>query len=174
MKVIRISRSAAFHATSLAILVLGGCVALARSGDMVVRTPALDSEIVLRTCSEFAGAVCSISFRGKEHIDRKDHGRLLQSASSFDRYGECYNPTEGGAARDAGSSTSELRAARVEGNGIRTLVDMAFWLRPGDRYPRGCGARKDVTRTVNTASLSGHLLEKAVMEEFVPSQRKGK
>jgi hypothetical protein len=127
-----------------------------------MRMPALDSEIVVRTCSQFAGAVCSISFRGKEHIDTKDHGRLLQSASSFDRLGECYNPTEGGTVRDAGTSTSELRVARVERNEILTLVDMAFWLRPGQRYPRGCGARKDLTRAVNMASLSGHLLEKRV------------
>jgi hypothetical protein len=144
------------------MLVLGGCVAPARNGDLMVRAPALDSEIIVRTCSRFAGAVCSFTFRGREHIDTQDHGRLLQSASSFDRYGECYNPTEGGAARDAGRSTSELRAARVEGNQIRTLTDMAFWLRPGQPYPRGCGARRQVTQAVNAEFLSGHLLEKRV------------
>lgn len=132
------------------------------TGDMSIRAAVLGSELVLQTCARFAGAVCSIRYRGKEHIDTRDHGRLLQSASSFDRYGECYNPTEGGAVHDAGRSTSVLRAVGAEASQIWTLTDMAFWLPPSQGYPQGCGDRKNVTRAVNTGRVSGHLLEKQV------------
>jgi len=141
---------------------LGACSAWGAAGDITLSVPAQSSEIVLQTCSRFSGAVCSIAYRGKEHIDTRDHGRLLQSASSFDGYGECYNPTEGGAERDSWSSTSMLKAARAENNQIWTLTDMAFWLRPSQHYPRGCGKRKQITRAVNAIAVSGHLLEKRV------------
>ncbi|MGH8642384.1 MAG: hypothetical protein ACRET6_11765 [Burkholderiales bacterium] len=143
------------------LLVIGG--AWGATGDLTLTVAAQDSGITLRTCSQFAGAVCSIVYRGKEHIDTRDHGRLLQSASSFDGYGECYNPTEGGARQDWYSSTSVLRAAVVEDNRIRTITDMAFWLRPLQAYPRGCGDRKQIVQAVNTVALSGHLLEKQVV-----------
>lgn len=132
------------------------------TGDLEISAPAHGSHIMLRTCAKYAGAVCSIVFRGKEHIDIHDHGRLLQSASSFDRYGECYNPTEGGAERDRFSSTSKLKAAHAEKNRIWTQTDMAYWLRPAREYPQGCGSRKDVKQAVNKARVSGHVLEKRI------------
>jgi len=142
-----------------ALMLTSACSA---RGDLVVEAPAPDSPIVVRGCARFAGAVCSVLYRGKEHIDTHDHGRLLQSASSFDGYGECYNPTEGGSGRDRGSSSSVLRAARVEKNQLWTLTDMAFWLRPWQAYPRGCGQRKHLVQAVNSVAVSGHLLEKQV------------
>jgi hypothetical protein len=145
-----------------AVLVVLATSATAAQGDLQIAVPAKDSEIKVRTCAKFAGAVCSIVFRGKEHIDEKDAGRLLQSASSFDRYGECYNPTEGGSERDRFRSSSELKAARAERNRISTTTDMAYWLRPGADYPRGCGARKDVKRAVNSDALSTHRLDKQI------------
>nr|AHN97893.1 hypothetical protein [uncultured bacterium lac146] len=145
----------------LSVALLGACAART-AGDMMVSVPALDSEIVVRTCSRFAGAVCSIRYRDKEYIDTRDHGRLLQSASSFDGYGECYNPTEGGSERDRWASSSVLREARVEKNHLWTLTDMAFWLPPSRAYPKGCGQRRQQVEAVNTVPLSGHLLEKQV------------
>jgi hypothetical protein len=133
------------------------------TGNLALTVPAKDSEITVKTCFRFAGAVCSISYRGKEHIDTRDHGRLLQSASSFDRFGECFNPTEGGGERDRLFSTSVLKSASTEGNRIRTLTDMAHWLRPGQDYPKGCGSRKEVKQAVNDGALSGHLLEKEIV-----------
>lgn len=153
------------HAASRAAVVclfIGASGAWGAAGDMTLGVAGQGSEIVVQTCARFSGAVCSISYRGKEHIDTRDHGRLLQSASSFDGYGECYNPTEGGGERDSWKSTSALRAARVEGNQIWTLTDMAFWLRPLQPYPGGCGSRKQLTQAVNTVAVSGHLLEKHV------------
>jgi hypothetical protein len=145
-----------------ALALLLASTAWGASGNLAMTVPAKDSEITVKTCARFAGAVCSVSYRGKEHIDTRDHGRLLQSASSFDRYGECFNPTEGGGERDRFLSTSVLKAASVEGNRIRTRTDMAHWLRPGQDYPKGCGLRKEVKQAVNDGAVSGHLLEKEI------------
>jgi len=154
-------RRFALHVCAALLLATG--TAQGAVGDLAVSVPAQDSAITVRTCSRFAGAVCSIVFRGKEHIDTKDHGRLLQSASSFDGYGECYNPTEGGAERDRFATTSVLKAAVAEANRIWTITDMAFWLRPLQAYPQGCGSRKQIVQAVNTLTLSGHLLEKQIV-----------
>src|SRR6266571_4220564 len=156
----------AWRGGALTLLLAGlsafaGPSAYASPGDLNLTVGVLNSEVVVQTRAMFAGAVSSLVFRGKEHIDSRDHGRLLQSASSFDGYGECYNPTEGGAARNSGNEeASVLKAARVEGNQIWTLTDMAFWLSPGQAYPRGCGTRTALKRAVNTVARSGHLLEK--------------
>lgn len=144
-----------------AVLLIAGS-AWSGNGDMALTVPVHGSELTVKTCSRFAGAVCSISFRGKEHIDTRDHGRLLQSASFFDRLEECLNPTEGGAERDRYWSTSVLLSASAAGNRLRTVTDMAYWLRPLENYPRGCGRRKDVKRAVNDVAVSGHVLAKDI------------
>jgi hypothetical protein len=161
MHVARALSSPAGLAAGLAFLLAAGG-SPAATGDLEVVAPVKGSDIKVRTCSKFAGAVCSIVFRGKEHIDVKDTGRLLQSASSFDGYGECYNPTEGGSERDRFGTTSKLKSARAEGSRISTTADMAYWLRPGAEYPKGCGARKDVKQAVNSAALSTHRLDKQI------------
>lgn len=136
---------------------------LANEGDLILSAPVFDSNVTIQTRSFFAGAISSLTFRGKEYIDSRDHGRLLQSASSFDGYGECYNPTEGGASnKGKNQNVSVLKSARVEGNQLWTIADMGFWLNPGQAYPDGCGSRKSLKQTVNTVLTSGHLLEKKV------------
>ena len=74
------------------------------SGDAEVRAPAGDSEIVIRTTSRLAGAIDSLTWRGREFIDSHDHGRQLQSASNCDvdgtPFNETFNPTEAGCERD--------------------------------------------------------------------------
>ena len=112
---------------------------LASEGDLSLSVPVFESTIILQTRAMFAGAVSSLIFRGKEHLDSRDHGRLLQSASSFDGYGECFNPTEGGASHESpNENVSVLKSARVD----------------------GCGRRKSLTKAVNTVPTSGHLLDK--------------
>jgi hypothetical protein len=136
---------------------------LATIGDQSLSAPMLDSKVTLQTRSMFAGAVSSLIFRGKEHIDSRDHGRLLQSASSFDGYGECYNPTEGGASHQSkNENASVLKSERIEGNHLLTTVDMGFWLNPGQVYPDGCGSKKYLKQAVNTTLTSGHLLDKRI------------
>ncbi len=130
------------------------------SGDAVIRAPFGGSEIVITTTSRLAGAIHSVTWNGKEFIDSTDHGRQLQSASSFDNSPtappETFNPTEAGSMRDGAGprSTSRLLEIRSSPGELHTRTQMAFWLTPADRSA-GVPAR-------NTAALSGHLLAKQV------------
>jgi hypothetical protein len=128
--------------------------------DLVIRRPAGPSEIVITTTSRLAGAVHSLTWNGQEFIDSTDHGRQLQSASSFSSGGshwaEAFNPTEAGS-RDDGTgprSTSRLLHSLATEHSLQTTTQMAFWLAPG-QTSEGHPAR-------NTTKLSNHLLTKRV------------
>ena len=54
------------------------------------------SQLTISTSARLAGAIGSLTWNGIEFINQDDHGRELQSASSFDGLGECFNPTEAG------------------------------------------------------------------------------
>jgi hypothetical protein len=136
-------------------------LAFAALGDIELTVPVLDSQVILQTRAKFGGAVSSLVFRGKEHLDSADHGRLLQSASSFDGFGECYNPTEGGASRKSNNEEASIvKDAGAKGNALWTSTDMAFFLSPGQAYQRGCGTKKYLKQAVNTEATSGHILKK--------------
>jgi len=129
-------------------------------GDSTIRAPFGGSEIVIHTGARFAGAIFSLTWKGKEFIDCADHGRELQSASSFDLdvngNSEVFNPTEAGS-RDDGAgatSTSRILECMASGAGLKTLTQMAFWLQPGETS----GGRT----AVNSAALSTHRLAKEV------------
>jgi hypothetical protein len=130
------------------------------SGDAVIRAPFRGSEIVITTTSRVAGAIHSVTWNGKEFIDSADHGRQLQSASTFDSTAtappETFNPTEAGSVRDGAGprSTSRLLEISASGSELRTRTQMAFWLTPADRSA-GVLAR-------NTTALSNHMLAKQV------------
>lgn len=133
-------------------------------GNAQIRAQAGDSEIVITTTARLAGAIDSLKWRGKEFINSTDHGRQLQSASSFDNTpsagAETFNPTEAGSRDDgAGANTTsrplEISAAK---NRLRTKTQMAFWLAPGERS-EGQLAR-------NTNRLSAHVLTKDVRIGF--------
>lgn len=91
------------------------------------------SPINITSCDWSAGAICSMTWAGKEFLDKKDHGRLLQSASSFNDLGEEYNPTEGGSVYfidgmyPQPSRTSKLLYRRAAGNYMMTDSKMGFW-----------------------------------------------
>ena len=71
-------------------------------------------------------------WNGREFINTYDHGRQLQSASTFGSQ-ECFNPTEAGSKDDdrGNTSTSQLLSAKVTGHQFITHSRMAFWLAPG-------------------------------------------
>lgn len=129
-------------------------------GLATVRAPFSGSEIVVSASTRFAGAISSVTWRGKEFIDAADHGRELQSAASFDNTPaagpETFNPTEAGSRLDGAGmrSTSRLLAGRTAGMVLRTRTQMAFWLAPGE-LSAGQLAR-------NREPLSRHILEKEV------------
>lgn len=88
--------------------------------------------IVIKTCDSTAQAICSLTWRDKEFVNNYDHGRQIQSASSFDYLGENFNPTEAGASYltdgfiPSPSSSLNLRAVAA-GNKLVTQTQMAFW-----------------------------------------------
>lgn len=131
------------------------------SGDAVVRGKAGPSEIVVATTSRLAGAIHSVTWDGREFIDSADHGRQLQSASSFDCgqpgfHAECFNPTEAGSRKDGAgkTSSSQLRKLSAEKNVLETTSRMAFWLNPGEKSS-GKSAK-------NETAVSDHLVSKKV------------
>jgi hypothetical protein len=130
------------------------------SGDAVIRAPFGNSEIVITTTARLAGAIHSVTWNGREFIDSADHGRQLQSASSFDNTPkagpETFNPTEAGGRLDGAGprSTSRVLAVSTAGNVLRTRTRMAFWLSPGQRSA-GQLAR-------HTEPLSRHIFDKEV------------
>lgn len=128
--------------------------------DLSIRRPAGNSEIVITTTSRLAGAVHSLTWNGQEFIDSTDHGRQLQSASSFSSDGkhwaEAFNPTEAGS-RDDGAgpkSTSRLLHSLATADSLQTTTQMAFWLAPGQK--------SEGHPAINTSKLSNHLLTKRV------------
>lgn len=135
---------------------------------MSITASALGSAISISTHARFAGAISSLTFRDKQYVDILDHGRQMQSASSFDHLGECYNPTEAGSRDDGAGPLSSSRLLRIS-NGmswLETETQMAYWLSPGTDYWRTnntfCGGRSDVTKAVNTTVTSEHVLKKKV------------
>jgi len=147
-------------AVVLAAAIAGAPAGPPVSGDAEVRAPAGGSEIVIRTTSRLAGAIDSLTWRGREFIDSHDHGRQLQSASNWDAGGdlhaETFNPTEAGSERDGAGPTSTSRLLWLHANGrdLQTVSRMAFWLKPGQLT--------GVQPAKNQSDLSNHLLQKHV------------
>ena len=128
--------------------------------DLSIRRAAGNSEIVITTTSRLAGAVHSLTWNGQEFINSTDHGRQLQSASSFSSDGkhwaEAFNPTEAGS-RDDGAgptSTSRLLHSVATEAALQTTTQMAFWFSPGQK--------SEGHPAINTTKLSNHLLTKRV------------
>ncbi len=142
-------------------------------GDGSISADVLGSRLTISTTHRLAGAIGSMTWRNKEFINQDDHGRELQSASSFDNLGECFNPTEAGSSRDGvgPTSTSKLIGYHAEGNQLKTTTQMAFWLAANEDYRshnngKGCGGRSNLQIAQNTTDLSNHLLSKQVTIGF--------
>lgn len=94
------------------------------------------AQIRVRISSRTAGAIDSISWRGKEFVDRFDHGREFQTASFFGRTKRaCLNPTEAGSNVDGRgpTSTTLLKSLEMKGNHLRTRALLAYWFDPNGR-----------------------------------------
>jgi hypothetical protein len=132
------------------------------TGNSVIRRKARPSDIVITTTSRLAGAIHSLTWNGKEFIDSHDHGRQLQSASSFDCGGsgkfwaEAFNPTEAGSRADGAGrhSSSKLLKLQAKDNELQSATQMAFWLKPGEKSERHPAK--------NSKVLSDHRLTKTV------------
>ncbi|WP_444907985.1 hypothetical protein ACJJIR_08305 [Microbulbifer sp. SSSA008] len=133
----------------LGLLVLPSLV-FAGAGDIKIVGPmAGPTPIEIKTCDHDAGAVCSLTWRGKQFINDYDHGRQMQSACHFDGLGEAYNPTEAGSywdGKNPSPSSSDLLGYWSIDNRLATTVDMAFWRSASKNasQPRGYKLSKDI------------------------------
>ena len=118
---------------------------------------------------KYASIFCQtpLTWNGKEFIDSTDHGRQLQCAAAFDWdrnfNAETYNPTEAGSRDDGASDKSSGRLLRLhaEGAELRTTIQMAFWLRPGEKSA-GQTARNDKTLSDCLVAKRVHIGHKAL------------
>lgn len=114
----------------LVVLLFGAAVARAQvNGNATISAPALGSTLSVGTSSQFAGAVSSIKWGGKEFINNWDHGRQLQLNSQFFNRFICYNPYEAGSFDDGKSSTSTSRllSLTASGNRLEATTQMAWY-----------------------------------------------
>ena len=140
--------------------ILSNCpfrIGLQPFGDASISNIAGSSLITITTTERLAGAIGSLVWDGKEFINSYDHGRELQSATSFNNMSECLNPTEAGSAHDdtGSTSTSFLQYLYASGNYLETQTQPAFWIQPGDTAPL-CGY------AVNTSERASHYFHKKV------------
>jgi hypothetical protein len=120
--------------------------------------------ITIKASSQWAGAIYSLKWKGKEFINSADHGRLLQSASSFYNSvnswtAECYNPTEAGSDNNGNSTCTDSRLLAFNNlNGqLYSKTQMAFYSAPGSNNGTG-----SCPTPVNTVVTSNHIMEKNV------------
>ena len=113
-------------------------------GRASISRPFQGSPITLGLSSRTGGAIDSLTWGGTQFINAHDHGRELQSAASFDGFGECLNPTEAGGNYDGTGprSTTLLTGLRLGPDWVETRSQMAYWMRPGENAgscPKGAG-----------------------------------
>jgi Repeat of unknown function (DUF5648) len=152
----------ALCAMVLAGLALAGKAFALDTGNTTISATVLGSPLVIETTAHFAGAISSLTWKGMQFINAHDHGRELQSASSFDGFGECFNPTEAGSVTDMTTSTSQVLSLSVSRNHLNMATQMAFWTPVGSPYPAGCGGNPAYAAAQNTSNLSSHILTKSV------------
>lgn len=117
--------------------------------------------LIISTSDKMAGAIDSVIWDNKQFINSVDHGREMQTATTYDGYGECLNPTEAGSGLDGDSSTSQASDISVAANEMFTTSKMAYWVRVGQPYEFGCGVPRQYF-TKNTTNLSNDILKKHV------------
>lgn len=124
-------RTLVYLATAVVLVLLSGCGGSGGGGSMELYTITNGVVTIVANGTQFAGAVQSIVWGGKEFVNKHDHGRLFQTALQVDHYGECHNPTEAGCVKDVGTkkSTSVLKGVHLSADGteLSTEVQAASW-----------------------------------------------
>jgi hypothetical protein len=114
------------------IKTLLAALALFASSAFALDVPITSGPLTMTAFDYTAGAFCSLTYNGVQYIDAKDHGRCLQSASSFDWLGEAFNPTEAGASMFTDGFLPQASSSKIL-NGVfgsirlATETQMAYW-----------------------------------------------
>jgi hypothetical protein len=126
-------------------------------GDGTIQADVFGSTLKIRASTRMGGAIESLTWKDKEFINSSDHGRLMQSASSFNKLGECYNPTEAGSTYDKrGKSSSQLIQFSAQGNRLTSTNHPAYWRNcVRDKDSRVASTRADASAPQMLQSVGG-------------------
>ena len=129
------SRTEAVSTVIALSLCFAGVVHGQVNGNVTINAPApvFGQSLSVSTSSQFAGAVSSIKWGGKEFINNWDHGRQLQLNSQFFNRYICYNPYEAGSFNDGRSTTSSsklLSISKPSSNRLDATTQMAWYYYP--------------------------------------------
>lgn len=117
-------------ATLAALLVTIAATDAQVNGTATISGTAFGSPLTVSTSSQFAGAISSIVWNGKEFINDWDHGRQLAVNAQFFNRSNCYNPYEAGSFFDANlpSTSSNLLEFTASANQLESRAQMAWYL----------------------------------------------
>lgn len=139
------------------------------NGNATISGSAFGQPLTLSTSSQFAGAVSSIKWAGKEFINNWDHGRQLSPNYQFFNRFICYNPYETGSLEDGNlpTSTSKLLSLTVTGsNQLTSTTQMAWYYKTFNQNPKPEDYCGDPTLwlpvTPYTTPLSNYQVHKTV------------
>jgi alpha-tubulin suppressor-like RCC1 family protein len=107
------------------------------SGDSSITATVLGQPLTIKTSSQFAGAISSLVWGGKEFVNNYDHGRQFSMNAAFFNRNECYNPYEAGTRADGQNTTSSSRVLSLtaSGNRLESTVQMSWYLSTRDPRP---------------------------------------
>jgi hypothetical protein len=141
-------------------------------GDGTISKDVLGSPLTIKTESRWAGAVHSMTWRGKEFVMSVGNGQQIQVALTVNNYGQCYNPTESGSAKDykGPTTSSKLTTFSAHDNSIETTNQMAFWLDPSiNTNDSGCVMKKNPTPW--DAWWPGYPFNNGVLSNFILNKK---
>jgi hypothetical protein len=119
--------------------------------------------MIMKSDPAYGGAITDFTFDGKPFVYTGEHGSSLMSAMTFDGFGECFNPTQGGSRIDAAYfggvvESSVTRSTYTFNDGIYVGTELGYWTPPNTPYPAGCGAHPETTVAINTTIKSDVML----------------
>ena len=122
-------RTKAVNGAIALLFVVTGVARAQVNGNKTISASAFGQPLTVSTSTQFAGAVSSIKWAGKEFINNWDHGRQLQLNSQFFNRFICYNPYEAGSIYDGQSATSssKLLSITASGNRLEATTQMAWY-----------------------------------------------
>lgn len=138
-------------------------------GDGTISKDVFGSPLTIKTALKWAGAIDSMTWKGKEFVYSAENGQQIQVALTINDWGECYNPTESGSAKDfkGPTTSSRLLSFSAHDNIIESINQMAFWFDPvvNGGFSQTCFWDKN--RASGYLWAGGYPLNKFVLSDFI-------
>lgn len=131
--------------------------------------------IVIKTASWIAGAIDSITWKGKEFVFSELSGQQIQTAFTVNTWGECYNPTESGTEHDGKgpSTSSKVLSFKTTATSIESRAQMAFWFSPDKKAQGSNYYSKTCFFNPSTPGLwdGGYILNTTTLSDFILNKK---